>query len=49
MAAKSHKNIVSINKSYEWSTKGVKKFYLVMEWMDVGDLSTILKTIHGQF
>jgi len=49
MAAKAHKNIVSINKSYEWSTKGVNKFYLVMEWMDAGDLSTMLKTIPGQF
>jgi len=48
MDAKAHKNIVSIKKSYEWSTKGVNKFYLVMEWMDAGNLSTMLKTIPGQ-
>ena len=36
-----------INKSYEWNEKGVDKFYLIMEWMDAGDLSTMLKTIPG--
>ena len=47
MAAKSHKNIVSINKSYEWNSNNTNKFFLVMEWMDAGDLSTMLKTIPG--
>lgn len=49
MACKGHKNIIGINKSYEWNEKGVDKFYLIMEWMDAGDLSTMLKTIPGQF
>ena len=47
MASKGHKNIIGINKSYEWNDKGVDKFYLIMEWMDAGDLSTMLKTIPG--
>ena len=49
MASKGHKNIIGINKSYEWSEKGVDKFFLIMEWMDAGDLSTMLKTVPGQF
>lgn len=49
MASKGHKNIIGINKSYEWNEKGVDKFFLIMEWMDAGDLSTMLKTIPGQF
>lgn len=49
IASKGHKNIIGINKSYEWNEKGVDKFYLIMEWMDAGDLSTMLKTIPGQF
>ena len=47
MASKGHKNIIGINKSYEWNEKGVDKFFLIMEWMDAGDLSTMLKTIPG--
>lgn len=49
MASKGHKNIIGINKSYEWNEKGIDKFYLIMEWMDAGDLSTMLKTIPGKF
>mmetsp|Transcript_18942 Transcript_18942/g.32362 ORF Transcript_18942/g.32362 Transcript_18942/m.32362 type:complete len:276 (+) Transcript_18942:15-842(+) len=49
IASKGHKNIIGINKSYEQNEKGVDKFYLIMEWMDAGDLSTMLKTIPGQF
>jgi len=49
MAGKGHKNIIGINKSYEWTDNKVDKFYLIMEWMDAGDLSTMLKTIPGQF
>ena len=49
MASKGHKNIIGIIKSYEWNEKGVDKFYLIMEWMDAGDLSTMLKTMPGQF
>ena len=49
MASEGHKNIVNIIKSYEWTENGVEKFSLVMEWMDAGDLSTMLKTIPGQF
>ena len=47
MASKGHKNIIGINKSYEWNEKGIDKFFLIMEWMDAGDLSTMLKTIPG--
>ena len=49
MAGKDHKNILGINKSFEWNDNGVDKFYLVMDWMDAGDLSTMLKTMPGQF
>ena len=49
MASKGHKNIIGIIKSYEWTDNKVDKFYLIMEWMDAGDLSTMLKTIPGQF
>jgi serine/threonine protein kinase len=49
MASKGHKNIVGIHKSYDWKHDGVDKFFLIMEWMDAGDLSTMLKTIPGQF
>jgi len=49
MASKGHKNIIGINKSYEWNDRDIDKFYLVMEWMDAGDLSTMLKTIPGEF
>jgi len=47
MASKGHKNIIGIIKSYEWTDNKVDKFYLIMEWMDAGDLSTMLKTIPG--
>jgi serine/threonine protein kinase len=50
MASKGHRNIISIVKSFEWNDRGVDKFYLIMEWMDAGDLSTMLKTVpSGQF
>jgi serine/threonine protein kinase len=49
MASKGHKNIIGINKSYEWDENCIRKFYLIMEWMDAGDLSTMLKTIPGEF
>ena len=49
MAGKDHDNILGINQSYEWNENGIDKFYLIMEWMDAGDLSTMLKTIPGQF
>lgn len=51
MASKGHKNIIGINKSYECNDKkdNMDKFYLIMEWMDAGDLSTMLKTIPGEF
>ena len=49
MASKGHKNIIGIIKSYEWTDEKVDKFYLIMEWMDAGDLSMMLKTIPGEF
>ena len=47
MAGKDHDNILGINQSYEWNENGIDKFYLIMVWMDAGDLSTMLKTIPG--
>lgn len=44
MASKEHKNIIRIFHSFEMNDT----FYLVMEWMDGGDLSTMLKTLPGQ-
>ena len=41
MASKSHKNIIRIFHSFEYSDT----FYLVMEWMDGGDLSTLIKVM----
>ena len=49
MAGHGNKNILGINKSYEWQENNIDKFYLVMEWMDAGDLSAMLKTVPGQF
>mmetsp|Transcript_38179 Transcript_38179/g.36536 ORF Transcript_38179/g.36536 Transcript_38179/m.36536 type:complete len:92 (-) Transcript_38179:28-303(-) len=44
MVSLQHKNIIRIFHSFE-----VKEtFYLIMEWMDGGDLSTMIKTIPGQ-
>ena len=47
MAGKGQRNIIGIIKSYEWNENGIDKFYLIMEWMDAGDLSSMLKTIPG--
>lgn len=47
MAGKGQKNIIGIIKSYEWNENGIDKFFLIMEWMDAGDLSSMLKTIPG--
>ena len=44
MASKEHKNIIRIYHSFEYKDS----FYLVMEWMDGGDLSTMIKAIPGQ-
>lgn len=44
MASKEHKNFIRIFHSFEYKDS----FYLVMEWMDGGDLSTMLKIIPGQ-
>ena len=44
MASKEHKNIIRIFHSFEMNDT----FYLVMEWMDGGDLSTMLKTLPAQ-
>jgi serine/threonine protein kinase len=41
MASKEHKNIIRIFHSFEQKDT----FYLVMEWMDGGDLSTMIKTM----
>jgi serine/threonine protein kinase len=43
IASKQHKNIIRIFHSFEHQ----ERFYLVMEWMDGGDLSTMIKTIPG--
>ena len=47
MAGKTHKNILGIHKTYEWNEKGVDKFYLIMELMDAGDLSAMIKAVPG--
>lgn len=44
MVSKEHKNIIRIFHSFEYQ----EQFYLVMEWMDGGDLSTMIKAIPGQ-
>lgn len=44
MASQEHKNIIRIFHSFEMNDT----FYLVMEWMDGGDLSTMLKTMPAQ-
>ncbi len=44
IVSKEHKNIVRIFHSFEYK----EQFYLVMEWMDGGDLSTMIKTLPGQ-
>jgi serine/threonine protein kinase len=43
MVSKEHKNIVRIFHTFEVKDT----FYLVMEWMDGGDLSTLIKTKPG--
>lgn len=44
MVSKQHKNIIRIFHTFELKDT----FYLVMEWMDGGDLSTMIKTKPGQ-
>ena len=44
MASKEHPNIITIFHSFEQKDT----FYLVMEWMDGGDLSTMIKTLPAQ-
>lgn len=44
MASKEHKNFIRIFHSFEYKDS----FYLVMEWMDGGDLSTMIKVIPAQ-
>jgi len=44
MASKEHKNFIRIFHSFEYKDA----FYLVMEWMDGGDLSTMLKVIPSE-
>ena len=44
MASKEHKNFIRIFHSFEYKDA----FYLVMEWMDGGDLSTMLKAIPAE-
>ena len=41
IVSKEHKNIIRIFHSFEYK----EAFYLVMEWMDGGDLSTMIKAI----
>lgn len=44
MASREHKNFIRIFHSFEFRDS----FYLVMEWMDGGDLSTMIKAIPAQ-
>jgi serine/threonine protein kinase len=44
MASKEHKNFIRIFHSFEYKDA----FYLVMEWMDGGDLSTMIKAISAE-
>ena len=44
IVSKEHKNIIRIFHSFEFK----EQFYLVMEWMDGGDLSTMIKTLPNQ-
>ena len=44
MASKEHKNFIRIFHSFEYENS----FYIVMEWMDGGDLSTMIKIIPGE-
>jgi serine/threonine protein kinase len=43
MVSMEHRNIIRIYYSFEVKDT----FYLIMEWMDGGDLSTMIKTIPG--
>lgn len=43
MASTEHPNIIRIFHSFENN----ETFYLIMEWMDAGDLSTMIKTLPG--
>ena len=43
MASTEHPNIIRIFHSFELKDT----FYLIMEWMDAGDLSTMIKTVPG--
>ena len=43
MVSKEHKNIIRIFHTFELKDT----FYLIMEWMDGGDLSTMIKTLPG--
>lgn len=44
MASREHKNFIRIFHSFEYKDC----FYLVMEWMDGGDLSTMIKAIPAE-
>jgi len=44
MASREHKNFIRIFHSFEYKDS----FYLVMEWMDGGDLSTMIKAIPAE-
>ena len=44
MVSLEHKNVVRIFHSFEMK----ETFYLIMEWMDGGDLSTMIKTLSGE-
>lgn len=43
LSAKDHRNIVKIYETYEHE----KVFYLVMEWMDSGDISQMFKVLES--
>lgn len=44
MVSQEHKNIIRIFHTFELKDT----FYLIMEWMDGGDLSTMIKTLPAQ-
>lgn len=44
MVSAEHKNFVRIFHSFEMNDT----FYLIMEWMDGGDLSTMIKVLPGE-
>eukprot|EP00347_Sterkiella_histriomuscorum_P005395 403356777 len=44
IVSKEHRNIIRIFHSFEHQDA----FFLVMEWMDGGDLSTLIKTVPGE-